>query len=85
MAAKFLLVIPARYASTRLPGKPLVKIAGIEMIRRVADIAAYTCRRNEACSYVVATDDRRIETFCRDAGVPVMMTAETCRATGLCR
>lgn len=86
MAAKFLLVIPARYASTRLPGKPLVQIAGIEMIRRVADIAAYTCRRNEACSYVVATDDRRIETFCRDAGVPVMMTAETCRSgTERCR
>ena len=39
MAHSILLVIPARYASTRLPGKPLVKIAGKEMIRRVAEIA----------------------------------------------
>ena len=56
MAHSILLVIPARYASTRLPGKPLVKIAGKEMIRRVAEIAASICRRNEDCRYVVATD-----------------------------
>ncbi len=86
MAAKFLLVIPARYASTRLPGKPLVKIAGIEMIRRVADIAACICRHNETCNYVVATDDQRIQTFCQSAEIPVMMTAESCRSgTERCR
>ena len=39
MSQSILIAIPARYASTRLPGKPLVKIAGKEMIRRVADIA----------------------------------------------
>ncbi len=80
MAAKILLVIPARYASTRLPGKPLVKIAGVEMIRRVADIAACICRRNEGCSYVVATDDERIAEFCNGVGVPVKMTSATCRS-----
>ncbi len=80
MAAKILLVIPARYASTRLPGKPLVKIAGVEMIRRVADIAACICRHNAECDYVVATDDGRIASFCDDVGVPVQMTSDTCRS-----
>ena len=75
-----LLVIPARYASTRLPGKPLVKIGGVEMIRRVADIAACICRHNEGCEYVVATDDERIASFCTEHGIPAVMTAETCRS-----
>ena len=59
-----LIVIPARYQSSRLPGKPLVKIAGIEMIKRVALIAARVCAENPDCSYVVATDDERITDFC---------------------
>lgn len=80
MSQSILIVIPARYASTRLPGKPLVKIAGIEMIRRVADIAASICRRNEQCRYVVATDDSRITDFCASANIPAVMTAESCRS-----
>ena len=52
---KVLIVIPARYDSSRLPGKPLVKIKGIEMIKRVSDIADFVCRKNESCSYLVAT------------------------------
>ena len=44
---KVLIVIPARYGSSRLPGKPLVKIKGIEMIKRVSDIADFVCRKNE--------------------------------------
>jgi len=43
---KVLIVIPARYDSSRLPGKPLVKIKGIEMIKRVSDIADFVCRKN---------------------------------------
>ena len=80
MSPSILIVIPARYASTRLPGKPLVKIAGVEMIRRVADIAACICRHNENCHYVVATDDERITAFCHSADIPAVMTAETCRS-----
>ncbi|MBR2144922.1 MAG: 3-deoxy-manno-octulosonate cytidylyltransferase, partial [Akkermansia sp.] len=80
MSQSILIVIPARYASTRLPGKPLVKIAGVEMIKRVADIAASICRKNENCSYVVATDDQRIVDYCQGVSVPVVMTAETCRS-----
>lgn len=80
MSQSILIVIPARYASTRLPGKPLVKIAGVEMIRRVADIAASICRKNEHCRHVVATDDERIMDFCAKAGIPCVMTSESCRS-----
>lgn len=75
-----LIVIPARYASTRLPGKPLVRIAGREMILRVTDIARHVCARNENCSYVVATDDSRIADFCREHGVAVVITSDECRS-----
>lgn len=86
MSSSILIVIPARYASTRLPGKPLVKIAGVEMVKRVADIAASICRHNDNCHYVVATDDERILSFCQGIGIPAVMTAETCRSgTERCR
>lgn len=75
-----LLIIPARYASTRLPGKPLIKIAGIEMLMRVAHIAQNTCNKNSDCSYLVATDDTRVVTFCESKKIPVMMTSESCRS-----
>lgn len=52
----FSVVIPARFASTRLPGKPLADIAGIPMIARVAAQAV----RSGAERVVVATDDRRV-------------------------
>lgn len=66
----FKVVIPARYNSTRLPGKPLLNIAGKPMI-------AYTCQRAieaESDEIVVATDDRRIFTQVSDLGINVVMT-----------
>jgi len=57
----FTVLIPARYASTRLPGKPLADVAGKPMIVRVAERA----RASGAARVVVATDDARI----RDAVV----------------
>ena len=51
------IVIPARYGSTRFPGKPLVPIAGISLIRRVYERAATSRRAN---AVYVATDDDRI-------------------------
>lgn len=74
-----LIVIPARYASSRLPGKPLLKIAGVEMIARVANIAKAVCAKNERCIYAVATDDERILKFCENKGLAVVMTSETCQ------
>ena len=65
-----LCVIPARYASTRLPGKPLKDIAGKPMICRVYDRASQAARVSEA---LVATDDERIlEAVVQDGGKAVM-------------
>jgi 3-deoxy-manno-octulosonate cytidylyltransferase (CMP-KDO synthetase) len=52
----FVVVVPARFGSTRLPGKPLLKIDGESMIRRVATRAAQA----GAVQVVVATDDERV-------------------------
>jgi 3-deoxy-manno-octulosonate cytidylyltransferase (CMP-KDO synthetase) len=54
---KILGIIPARYASTRFPGKPLVDIAGKSMIQRVYEQAKKCIHLNEV---IVATDDSRI-------------------------
>ncbi|BBN83204.1 3-deoxy-manno-octulosonate cytidylyltransferase [Pseudoalteromonas sp. A25] len=75
---KTLVVIPARFGSTRLPGKPLIKIAGREMLLRVADIARYVCQNLAQCDYVVATDDVRIEQLCQQHQVPCIMTSPQC-------
>lgn len=69
-----LIVVPARYASTRLPGKPLVTIAGRTMVSRVAAMAAKAADALGDAQHVVATDDERIETHCRELGIPVVMT-----------
>jgi 3-deoxy-manno-octulosonate cytidylyltransferase (CMP-KDO synthetase) len=67
----FRVVIPARHASTRLPGKPLALIAGEPMIRHVHRIAT----RSGAAEVVVATDDERIGAACRAFGAAVEMTS----------
>lgn len=67
----FTVVIPARYASSRLPGKPLAMIAGKPMIQHVCDRA----RESRASRVVVATDDRRIQEACQNVGVEVVMTS----------
>jgi 3-deoxy-manno-octulosonate cytidylyltransferase (CMP-KDO synthetase) len=67
----FVVVIPARYASTRLPGKPLLKIGGQSMIRRVA----LRAMEAGAAQVVVAVDDERIAAELRGCGdVLVCMT-----------
>ncbi len=68
----FVVIIPARYASTRLPGKPLLDIAGEPMIRRVYDQA----RRSAAREVVIATDDARIEHAARGFGARVVLTRD---------
>lgn len=67
----FTIVIPARYASTRLPGKPLLDIAGKPMIRHVCERAW----ESRATRVVVATDDDRIYSACEDFGAEVVMTS----------
>jgi 3-deoxy-manno-octulosonate cytidylyltransferase (CMP-KDO synthetase) len=67
---KFDVVIPARFASTRLPGKPLREIRGRPMILHTADRAL----ASGAERVVVATDDERIRDVVRAAGVECLMT-----------
>lgn len=67
----FIVVIPARYASSRLPGKPLADIAGASMIERVYRQA----KRSAARDVVVATDDERVADCVRSFGGKVCMTA----------
>jgi 3-deoxy-manno-octulosonate cytidylyltransferase (CMP-KDO synthetase) len=67
----FVVIIPARYASTRFPGKPLADISGKPMIVRVAERAT----QSGAAAVHVATDDERIARAVRSAGFPVVMTS----------
>jgi 3-deoxy-manno-octulosonate cytidylyltransferase (CMP-KDO synthetase) len=68
----FLGIIPARYASTRFPGKPLVDIAGKTMIRRVYEQAKKCVTLTEV---IVATDDERIFKHVTDFGGFAVMTS----------
>ncbi len=70
---KSVIVIPARYASTRLPGKPLQLINGVSMLARTVD-AARRAGKATGASVLVATDDDRIAAHCRDLGVASVMT-----------
>jgi 3-deoxy-manno-octulosonate cytidylyltransferase (CMP-KDO synthetase) len=67
---EFRVVIPARHASTRFPGKPLALLAGRPMIRHVCERAV----ASGAVEVIVATDDERIATAARDFGATVVMT-----------
>lgn len=70
-APPFKVVIPARYASTRFPGKVLAEIGGKPMLRHVYERAL----ASGAGDVVVATEDRRVEEAARDFGATVLMTS----------
>lgn len=70
MSTAFTVVIPARFASTRLPGKPLQEIAGKPMIQHVWEQAC----KSSAQQVVVATDDPRIVEACVAFGAQVLLT-----------
>ena len=85
----FVVVIPARYASTRLPGKPLADIHGKPMVQHVVEKAL----QSGADRVIVATDDARVQQALQATGVEVCMTsadhqsgterlAEVCRHYG---
>ena len=65
------IVIPARFASSRLPGKPLLKIHGREMILRVVDQAKKVDGFDSLC---VATDNEQIAQICRKEKIDVVLT-----------
>jgi 3-deoxy-manno-octulosonate cytidylyltransferase (CMP-KDO synthetase) len=72
------IIIPARYGSTRLPGKPLAMIAGQTMLQRVVKIAMAAADGRSDIEVVVATDDERIAKHADELRVPYVMTPESC-------
>ena len=74
---KILIVIPARWGSSRFVGKPLAKINKIPMIKRVYKKAV---KSKEASDVIVATDDKKISNFCKNENIKVIMTSKSCNS-----
>lgn len=68
------IIVPARYASTRFPGKPLAMLGGQTMVERTYRNAQKAADQIEDCVALVATDDGRIATHCAEIGVQYVMT-----------
>ena len=85
---KSLIVIPARYGSSRFPGKPLAELAGKKILQRVWEIASSVASSRKDCSAVVATEtptapgegSAKIIEFCEKSGIPVVITPDSCRS-----
>ncbi len=74
---KIAICIPARYASTRFPGKPLAIIAGQSMLSRVVDVAKEAAG-DDNITIFVATEDQRIADHAAEIGVTCLMTSDQC-------
>ena len=72
---KKVIIIPARFGSSRYKGKPLVKILKREMILRVADICANVVNLNDL---YIATDSEKISNVVKSAGYKTIMTSSSC-------
>ena len=73
MKPEFIVVIPARYASTRLPGKPLEEIGGKPLVQHAYEAA----RGSRASLVIIATDDNRIQQACAAFCKEVELTSST--------
>ena len=72
---KYVVVIPARYKSKRLIGKPLININGIPMIVRTFN----QCKKAVNPNYIyVATEDERVKKICKKNNIKVVMTSKKC-------
>jgi len=73
---KYIVIIPARYEASRLPGKLLIKIAGVPMIERTYR----QCLKAVPNTHIIiATDDDRIRDHCEAIGANVVMTSTDCK------
>lgn len=75
---KGVIIIPARYGSSRLPGKPLEMICGKTMIERTYSIAL-SASKNRDCDIIIATEDQRIVDFCGEHSMKCVLTSESCK------
>lgn len=71
-----LIAIPARYGSTRFPGKPLTQVCGLSMLERVWKIANSV---SNATQVIICTEDDRILAESKRFGAEVYLTSESCR------
>lgn len=78
---KSAIIIPARYGSTRFPGKPLTMIGGQTMLSRVVGVARKAMEQLDNVTLAVATEDPRIAYHAEELGVKGIMTSDDC-ATG---
>lgn len=75
---KTVIAIPARYGSSRFPGKPLAKIGGRTMLARVVDLAREVGGEFPDTDILVTTEDGRIAEHAETLGVTCLMTPESC-------
>ena len=75
MTQDFIVVIPARFAAKRLPGKPLIEFGGRPLLQHVYQAAV----NSKAAEVVIATDDERIEAAARGFGARAVMTSPSHR------
>ena len=69
------MIIPARYESSRFPGKPLSLIQGVPMLERTYQ---QCCKALDSSFIYVATDDKRIEEFCEQKNIKTIFTSKDC-------
>ncbi len=74
-----LVVIPARHASTRFPGKPLVALRGPDGVKTLIQRSWETASKIDGAQVIIATDDSRIADHVVGFGAEVMMTSSACR------
>lgn len=72
------IIIPARFGSTRFPGKPLAMLQGAPMLEHVYNKAKQASAHIDSVKLAIATDDERIQSFCNDKGFDVIMTSPDC-------
>ncbi len=70
-----LIIVPARFGSSRLPGKPLLEIAGRTLLERVVAVAQAAAEQAQNCRVIVATDDARIADHAKAIGADCALTS----------
>jgi 3-deoxy-manno-octulosonate cytidylyltransferase (CMP-KDO synthetase) len=75
---KTAIVIPARYGSTRFPGKPLALINGRSMLSMVVDVARTAAKNFKNVDVFVTSEDQRIADHCAQIGVECILTSDNC-------